>query len=109
MQGTLLELINRLDELDDSDRFNPPTIYAEGGPNAAPAAKAVICAGDEEGKLVCPQDPALHEVLMVALAKEAVEVWSKWRGGRVPEPQDKFAAVMYYSRHDAYLPVEDNT
>jgi hypothetical protein len=49
MQGRLLELIDRLDEVDDSDRYDPPTIYAEGGHDAAPTARAVICAGDDEG------------------------------------------------------------
>jgi len=103
----LLDLINRLDEVDDSDRFAPLEIYAKGGPKADSDAVAVVCHGDEEGTLLCPEDPTLGYVLSAELAKEAIEVWSKWRGGKSPEPQEKYAAVLYYSRHDAYLPVED--
>jgi hypothetical protein len=107
MTGTLIEVIDRLDEVDDSDRYASPVIFAEGGPDASPSARTVVCPGDEEGTLICPQDPALSEVLMVQLAKEAIEVWSAWRGGKKPSRQDKFAAVMFYSQHDAFIPVAD--
>ena len=103
---SLIEVIDRLDAVDDFDRFEPPCIYAEGGPDAAPDARALVCPGDEEGSFVCPQDPALSYVLEVGLAKECVAVWSLWRGGRRPSPRDKFAAVMHYSRRDAFLPLD---
>lgn len=106
MGQSLIEVIDRLDAVDDSDRFDPPCIFAEGGPDAGPEARALVCPGDEAGSFVCPQDPALSYVLMVQQAKECVEVWSEWRGGRQPTPRDKFAAVMYYSRRDAWLPLE---
>jgi hypothetical protein len=107
MTGTLIEVIERLEEVDDSDRFTSPVIFAEGGPDALPTARAIIYPGDVEGTLVCPDDPALSYVLAVQLAKEAIEVWSAWRGGRIPSRQDKFAAVMFYSQHDAFLPGEN--
>jgi hypothetical protein len=44
---------------------------------------------------------------MVQLANEAIEVWSAWRGGKKPSRQDKFAAVMFYSQHDAFIPVAE--
>src|SRR5262245_1931130 len=108
MTGTLIDLIDRLNEVDVSDRFNPPTIYAEGGPHAVPTARAMICPVGDEGGVECPQDPSLSEVLMVGLANEAIQVWSNWRR-RTPTRQDKFAAVMYYSQHDAYLPMDGRT
>src|SRR5689334_6825135 len=92
MTGTLIDVIDRLDEVDDSDRFASQVIYAEGGSDAQPMARAVVCPGDEQGALTCPRDPALSEVLTVQLAREAVAVWSAWRGGRAPGPQEKFAA-----------------
>ena len=107
MTGTLIEVIDRLDEVDVSDRFASPVIFAEGGPYASAIARTIVCPGDEEGTLVCPKDAALSEVLMVQLAKEAIEVWSAWRGGKKPSHQDKFAAVMFYSQHDAFMPVAD--
>lgn len=107
MRGSLIDVIDQLDAVDDSDRFEPPCIFAEGGPDASPAAQALVCPSDEESSIACPHDPALYYVLEVWQAKECVEVWSEWRGGRQPTPRDKFAAVMYYSRNDAWLPLKD--
>jgi hypothetical protein len=106
VRGSLLDIIDRLDAVDDSDRIEPPCIFAEGGPEAAPVARALVCPGDEAASLACPLDATLSYVLMVQHAKECIEVWSAWRGGRRPTPQDKFAAVMYYARKDAWLPLE---
>jgi hypothetical protein len=108
VRESLIELIDRLDEVDDSDRFASPCIYASGGPEARPDAPSLVCPSDEEGSFICPLDPALNYVLMVAQAKECIQVWSEWRGGRLPTQQDKFAAVMYYSQHDAWLPMEES-
>ena len=105
MNSMLIEVIDRLDELDDSARYDPLEIYAEGGRDAEPQSRAVVCPGDEGGTKACPQDPSLSYVLMVYLAKEASEVWSEWRGGKSPTKQEKLDAVLYYSRHDAFLPL----
>jgi hypothetical protein len=107
--GKLLDVIDSLDELDDDDPYNPLAIYAPEGPDSREDDRAVVCAGDEEGTLTCPEDHDLSEVLGVSTAREAIEVWSEWRGGRTPTPRDKFAAVMYYSSHDAFLPVTDES
>lgn len=103
---SLIEVIDLLDAVYDSDRFKSLCIFAEGGPDAESEARALVCAGDEEGSFVCPEDAALSYVLTVQQAKECVEVWSEWRGGRRPTSREKFAAVMYYSRNDAWLPLE---
>ena len=105
MKGRLLDVIDRLDEPDDSDRFNPLTIFAEGGPSADPQARALVCAGAEAGTFTCPEDPSLRCVLQVSLAKGAIRVWSAWRDAKAPSLRDKFEAVMYYSRNDAFLPL----
>jgi hypothetical protein len=104
LTGTLIDVIDRLDTVDDSDRLASLVVYAEGGADATASARAAVCAGDDN--LSCPQDPRLSEVLMVRLAKDAIEVWSEWRGGRIPNAQEKLEAVLFYSRNDAYLPVE---
>jgi hypothetical protein len=44
----------------------------------------------------------LRYLLEVALAKDAVVVWSDWRGGAEPTTDDKLMAVAYYATHDAY-------
>jgi hypothetical protein len=43
-------------------------------------------------------------MLEVSLAVEAIEIWSQWRNGRVPTPQDACEAVLYYASKDAYQP-----
>lgn len=106
MKATLIEVIDRLDEVDDSDRFDSQQLFAEGGPDATSMVRAVVCRGGEVDSKECPEDDSLSYVLTVWQAKEAIEVWSEWRGGRQPTPEEKLAAVMHYSRFDAWLPVE---
>ena len=105
MTGSLIELIDRLNEIEDSDPYAPQTIYAEGGAGATAGARARVCSDEGQDTFVCPLDPTLSEVLMVDLAKQAIEVWSQWRNGQVPTPEEKLAAVMHYSEYDSYLPV----
>lgn len=47
----------------------------------------------------------LAYMLEVGLAREAIQVWSEWRQGASPSPQEACAAVVFYAEHDAYLPV----
>jgi hypothetical protein len=47
-----------------------------------------------------------HEYLLeVDLAREAVEVWSDWRGGTTPTSEEAALAVIHYAEHDAYQPL----
>ena len=48
----------------------------------------------------------LRYFVEVALAKDAVVVWSEWRGSVQPTLDDKLMAVSYYATHDAYLPLD---
>jgi hypothetical protein len=92
---TLRDVVRALDELDDEG-----TIYTDG---ASPAARAAVLtdAGDET------TTPAgLRYFLEVALAKEAVLVWSEWRGSAQPTIDDKLTAISHYATHDAYLPLD---
>jgi hypothetical protein len=105
MTGPLIELIDRLDDVDHSDRYDPPCLFAVGGSGALPMARATISAIDDDCYPTCPEDRELAYVLLVEQAKECIEVWSAWRGDRQPTREDKFAAVMFYSRNDAWLPL----
>ena len=87
---TLEEVIARLDEFSAEHM-----IYAEA---PEPSARAVVAEDGAGGDL-----PYLLEV---ALAREAIDVWSQWRPGRSPTHADKVAAVTHYAVHDAWLPVE---
>jgi hypothetical protein len=106
--GTLFELIQRLDEFEDSDRSHPLVIYAQHGANADQKSPALVCPRSEGGGLTCPLDPSLSEVLGVREAREAIEVWSAWRGGITPSPEDRFSTVVFYSRHGAFFPLESD-
>ena len=104
--GTLFELIQRLDEFENSDRFHPLVIYAQNGADAGRNSPALICPRGKGGSLTCPLDTSLSEVLSVEQACDAIAVWSAWRGGLTPSPADRFNTVMFYSRYGGFLPLE---
>ena len=100
MTTTLRELVGRLDELD-----REVTLYAEGGRDAQPDAPAVAAIEPEDGSLP-PEADGLDYVLEVFIARDVLDVWSKWREGRQPTTDEACEAILHYARRDAYLPVE---
>jgi hypothetical protein len=92
---TLRELVKRLDDLDDDD-----VIYTDGSSPAARAAVVTDAARKETDAA------GLRYFLEVALAKDAVQVWSEWRGSAEPTVDDKLMAISYYATNDAYLPLD---
>jgi len=92
---TLRELIGALDDLDDD-----ATIYTDG---SSPAARAAVVDSSEAQEA---KDAGLRFFLEVSLAKDAVVVWSDWRGGAAPTIDDKLMAISHYATHDSYLPLE---
>jgi hypothetical protein len=104
--GTLFELIQRLDEFEDGDQFHPLVIYAQGGADAVRDSPALVCPRTEGAGRTCSRDASLSEVLSVEQARDAIAVWSAWRGGLTPSPAERFNTVMFFSRHGAYIPLE---
>ena len=104
MEGKLIDLIDRLDEVDQSNRFEPQCLYAVGGKFAKTSARACV-APINDGELICRHDSTLQYILMVQHALRAIVVWEQWFG-RVPNRIQKFEAVMYYAQHDAFFPRE---
>lgn len=45
--------------------------------------------------------------LELFLAREIIDVWSKWRNNKKPTLDEKIKAIIYYSINDAYLPVDN--
>jgi len=107
-RDALFEIIQRLDEFDDDDRSSPLVIYAQNGANAGRRSPALVCRRGEGSGPTCPLDPSMTEVLGVTQAREVIEVWSSWRGGDVPSPEDRFRAVLFYSQHGAFFPLESH-
>jgi hypothetical protein len=98
---TLNLLVRELDHVDDD-----LTIYTEGGSCAGPDAPAVAALEPEDGTVPQLAD-GLDYLLEVFIAKEVVEVWSQWRGGRRPTPAEALRAIVYYAKHDAFEPTDD--
>lgn len=103
---TLFDLVQRLDELDDPDPSRPLVVYAQGGANATPSSPALVCPRGEDESPSCPLDSSLSEVLSVEEAREAIRVWSEWRGGVTPTSEERFRTVMFYSQNGAFVPLE---
>ncbi|MGW2306996.1 hypothetical protein [Actinomadura luteofluorescens] len=43
-------------------------------------------------------------LLEVLIAREVLEVWSAWRGNRIPTTREASEAIVYYAENDAYQP-----
>jgi hypothetical protein len=91
---TLRDVVVVLDELGED-----AVIYTDG---TSPAAQALVLPAGDAAEA---KDAGLRYFLEVALARDAVEVWSAWRGGAEPTDDDKVMAISYYATNDAYLPV----
>ena len=89
---TLLQLLSGVDDLDP-----------DGVLHAAPP-----WSGDSDASCLSPDDedvpPGLTYLLEVDLVQEVGAVWSSWRDGRAPTPDELTVAVIHYAEHDAYLP-----
>jgi len=101
---SLLEVITHLHDISAGDGISPgPTIYAR--LPWTPQSDAVVLRGDEVPDGVVTESG--HQYLLeVDLAIEAVEVWSAWRDGATPTPEEATLAVIHYGENDAYQPVD---
>lgn len=97
-------MINHLHDVPPGDGFSPGlTIYAR--LPWTPQADAVVLRGDEVPDGVVTESG--HQYLLeVDLAIEVVEVWSAWRDGATPTPEEASLAVIHYCENDAYQPVD---
>jgi hypothetical protein len=98
---TLRDLVARLEDLDDGDRFEVAPAFFARLP-WSPDSEAVVLREDE---LESRERPGFRLVLEVPMAREVLQVWSAWRGGRPPSADEAAAAVIHYAEHDAYVPV----
>lgn len=89
------DVLGDLDYLEDDEA----TIYVKDGPVDESTESLTLADGEEP-------PPGFKYLLEVYLAKNVVEVWSKWRGGKRPSRTDRITAVAHYASHDAYLPAE---
>ena len=93
---TLRDLVGSLDRLGDDQ-----TLYAR--PPWSGDSEATAAAEGND-----PAEQALAEgqsyLLEVSLAREALEAWRNWRGGRDPSADEAVEAVIYCATNDSYQP-----
>lgn len=95
--GSILE---RLDEFADEDAIY---ISRESPVNAE--TNATVSTIDDDGAPLVAMESMTY-LLEISIARDVLQVWSEWRGGRNPSIHEKVAAVVYYADTDAFLPVE---
>jgi hypothetical protein len=93
----LQDVLNSLQEIGD-DRV----IFVDDLPLITGSTSATLVPEDAEDDV----PSGVRYLLEVTLAREVVEVWSNWRGGILPNVDQKCEAVIYYARNDTYLPAE---
>jgi hypothetical protein len=93
--ASLGELIRGMDALDDEG-----TLFAA-RPWSAGSDAACVVEDDESRQAV---EAGLSYLLEVSVAKEVVETWGAWHGGRTPSATDAVRAIIYYAEHDTYPP-----
>jgi hypothetical protein len=86
--------------LDDDD-----TIYAAQEPEWTATSRAVVARNPADGSVPRGAD-GFRYLLEVYLAREVIDVWREWRGGRKPTVGQMCDAVIFYASRDAYLPVD---
>ena len=91
---TLRELVAAL-----PSQANGGTIFAAGGHEAGSDSDAWVVSQSID-------DPGTDYVLEIDTAKEVLGVWSQWRDGRQPTPDEACEAILHYARFDAYLPID---
>jgi hypothetical protein len=102
--ATIRDLVQRLEDLDEGDRFEVgPALFARRP--WQPDSQAVVL---REDWLESRQRPGFHLLLDVSIAREVLEVWSAWRDGQVPDADEAAAAVIHYAENDAYQSVSDS-
>lgn len=97
MRVTLREILNNLEQISDE-----LVIYA--GKNNdwdidSPAALLL----HEDAVEVDLHLEDLTYFLEIEIAKEVLEVWKEWHGGREPTESERVDAVLYYANNDAYI------
>jgi hypothetical protein len=87
---SLIEVLDRLDEVPDDATLHATKPWSSASPTAV---------SDDD----CPPTGFAY-LLEVGLAHEVIAVWSRWREGAQPTGLQKCEAVLFYAAQDAYLP-----
>lgn len=98
----LIEVISSLGDIAVDEAVEVvPTIFAR-KPWTDASSCLVLAEEAVDGHARSAPDHAY--LLEVDVAREVLTVWSDWRAGVVPSPEEAARAVIYYAEHDAYEP-----
>jgi hypothetical protein len=97
---TLAELLRGLEHVD-----NDLTIYASALPMWNPDSEAAALINpDDSAHPITVSGIQMEYLLEVFIAKEILEDWQDWRGGKVLSAEEMCEVVIYYATHDAFMP-----
>jgi hypothetical protein len=101
----LVDFLPKLDEYDKAGRFDRElTIYASKDPNWRPESEVILVLDPDDRILPITINGVEFDYLLEpSIAKEVLEVWQEWHGGKTPSPEEMCEAVIYYAERDAYL------
>jgi hypothetical protein len=99
LSGSLRYVIDRIDYLSDA-----VTLFAEQPWSDGSRACAAIEGSDVA---VEAMSNGLDYLLEAEQAREVLGVWSLWRQGATPNPDQAVEAIVHYAKTDAYLPPEN--
>jgi hypothetical protein len=98
----LVEVISSLDDIPVGEVAEAaPTIFAR-KPWTHASPSLVLAEEAVNGHSRSTPDHAY--LLEVDVARDVLAVWSDWRSGVVPSPEEAARAVIHYAEHDAYEP-----
>lgn len=95
-------MISSLDDIPVGEAAEmAPTIFAR-KPWTSASPCLVLAEEAVNGRARSAPDYAY--LLEVDLARDVLAVWSDWRSGVAPSPDEAAHAVIHYAEHDAYEP-----
>jgi len=103
---TILDICKQLDQLDDDGVIYARRVDGE----FVPASEAVVVTVPLEQVQTSAADiaarhcPGFDYCLEIFIARDAVEVWSRWRDGQQPTSVERADAVCYKANNDAWGP-----
>jgi hypothetical protein len=95
----LVEVISRLDDIPVAEAAEAPTIFAR-KPWTPDSPCLVLSEDAVNGHARSAPDYAY--LLEIDLVRDVLAVWSDWRSGVAPSPEEATRAVIHYAEHDAY-------
>jgi hypothetical protein len=103
---TLLDLCLNIDQIDSEHVIFAQRADSEFAPNSN--ATVLQIPSDEHGlsaqQIAAKHCPGFEYCLEVSIGKQAIQIWSHWRGGAQPNAQQSAEAVCYKANNDAWGP-----